>query len=168
MAEKTLKVKILKPWICGLRKTEVGSWVDLPESVAKDGIARGLCVDAKGNLKIVMETARQAREKANKELAEAQKAMKAAEDAEAEAAAIEDDLAVQLGEKPKEKPLSKMNTAELEARAEDLGVDISGAKNNTERAALIQARLDGKDKKPEPEPQDDDGQTETGDESGEE
>ena len=36
----------------------------------------------------------------------------------------------------------KMNTAELEARAAELEVDISGAKNNRERAVLIQEELE--------------------------
>jgi hypothetical protein len=36
-----------------------------------------------------------------------------------------------------EKPVAKMNTSELTAKAAELNVDISGAKNNAERAAII-------------------------------
>lgn len=38
-----------------------------------------------------------------------------------------------------EKPIVKMNTAELEAKAAENKVDISGAKNNKERIKLILA-----------------------------
>lgn len=38
-----------------------------------------------------------------------------------------------------EKPIVKMNTAELEVKAAGLEVDISGAKNNKERIKLILA-----------------------------
>ena len=39
------------------------------------------------------------------------------------------------------KPVAKMTTAELEAKAAELKVDISGAKNNRVRARLILERL---------------------------
>jgi len=39
---------------------------------------------------------------------------------------------------PENKPLDKMKTAELEALAAELGVDISEAKNNPERVALLE------------------------------
>ena len=41
-----------------------------------------------------------------------------------------------------EKPVEKMNTAELTAKAEELGVDISEAKTNKERADLILAHIE--------------------------
>ena len=44
-------------------------------------------------------------------------------------------------ETPKEKQPHRMNTEELTAKAAELGVDISGAKNNTERADLIVAHI---------------------------
>lgn len=43
-----------------------------------------------------------------------------------------------------EKHLSRMNTAELEAKAAALGVSLEGAQNNRERAQRIQDHLDGK------------------------
>lgn len=39
-----------------------------------------------------------------------------------------------------EKPVAKMNRAELDAKAAELEVDISGAKNNRVRAKLIQEK----------------------------
>ena len=44
-------------------------------------------------------------------------------------------------EAPKEKQPHRMNQKELEAKAKELGVDISGAKNNTERADIIVAHI---------------------------
>jgi len=39
-----MKVKILQPWICGqVFPPEIGSVIDLPDKMAKDGIDRGLC-----------------------------------------------------------------------------------------------------------------------------
>lgn len=40
-----------------------------------------------------------------------------------------------------EKPIERMNTAELTQKATELGVDISGASTNKLRAELIQAHL---------------------------
>lgn len=42
----------------------------------------------------------------------------------------------------KEKPLNKMTTSELEARALEIGIDISDCKNNAERAERIQGALE--------------------------
>lgn len=39
-----MKITILQPWIAGqLFPPEVGSVIDLPDKMAKDGISRGLC-----------------------------------------------------------------------------------------------------------------------------
>lgn len=46
-------------------------------------------------------------------------------------------------EPPKEKPLEKMTTAELEAKAAELVVDITDCKNNAERAKKIRAAQEG-------------------------
>ncbi|MDD4390594.1 MAG: hypothetical protein PHW03_07310 [Eubacteriales bacterium] len=43
----------------------------------------------------------------------------------------------------KEKPISKMSTAELEAKAVELSVDISDCKNNAERIERLIAVQDG-------------------------
>jgi hypothetical protein len=43
--------------------------------------------------------------------------------------------------KESEKPLEQMTKAELEAKAAELKLDISAAKNNEERVALIKAAL---------------------------
>ncbi len=48
------------------------------------------------------------------------------------------------------KPLNKMTTAELVARAAEIGVDISDCKNNDERREAIQAALDAAPEAPEP------------------
>lgn len=45
-----------------------------------------------------------------------------------------------------EKPIDRMNTAELTQKAAELGVDISGATTNKQRAEAIQAHLDTKAK----------------------
>lgn len=44
-----------------------------------------------------------------------------------------------------EKPLNKMKTEELTAKAAELGADISDAKTNLERVAIIEAFLNQKD-----------------------
>ncbi len=49
---------------------------------------------------------------------------------------------VDKGEKPVEKTLSKMTTAELEAKAEELSIDLADCKNNAERAAKIADALE--------------------------
>ena len=47
-----------------------------------------------------------------------------------------------------EKPFNKMTTAELEAAAEELGADISGAKTNAERAAILEQAAADKETDP--------------------
>jgi|GEM_PF-2926479 hypothetical protein len=42
-----MKVRILKPWLCGGRLPQVGKTVDLPEETARSGIERGLCTAVK-------------------------------------------------------------------------------------------------------------------------
>ena len=42
-----MKVRILKPWLCGGRLPQVGKTVDLPEETAQSGIERGLCTTLK-------------------------------------------------------------------------------------------------------------------------
>lgn len=42
-----MKVRILKPWLCGGRLPQVGKTVDLPEETAQSGIERGLCTTVK-------------------------------------------------------------------------------------------------------------------------
>lgn len=44
------------------------------------------------------------------------------------------------------KPVSQMKTAELEAKAKEVDVDISKAANNNERAAIIQKKLDANER----------------------
>ena len=41
-----MRVKILKPWICGGKNPPVGKVIDLPQVLAKSGIERGLCKSA--------------------------------------------------------------------------------------------------------------------------
>ena len=55
-----MKVKILKPWICGGKNPPVGKVLDLPRDLAASGIERGLCEPA--NLKGAAPRARPAPE----------------------------------------------------------------------------------------------------------
>jgi len=47
----------------------------------------------------------------------------------------------EVQEEVEEKPLNKMRTAELEAKAKELGVDLSDCKNNDERVAKLEEAL---------------------------
>ena len=42
-----MKVRILKPWLCGGRLPQVGKTLELPEDTARSGIERGLCTAVK-------------------------------------------------------------------------------------------------------------------------
>ena len=53
-----------------------------------------------------------------------------------------------------EKPLEKLTTKELEAKAAVLGIDISAAANNAQRKELIQAYLDAQNGENENEDED--------------
>jgi len=43
-----MRVRILKPWICGGKNPAVGKVVELPGDLARSGIERGLCEPAAG------------------------------------------------------------------------------------------------------------------------
>ena len=42
-----MRVRILKPWICGGKNPPVGKVIDLPQPLAHSGIERGLCEPVK-------------------------------------------------------------------------------------------------------------------------
>ncbi|MEA2064475.1 MAG: hypothetical protein U9P14_12300 [Gemmatimonadota bacterium] len=44
-----MKVRIVKPWICGGRNPEVGSVIELPDDLAESGIRRELCEAVRQN-----------------------------------------------------------------------------------------------------------------------